>query len=112
MSHVTSPSPIVRRLGLAFLVPLLCAAGISRAQDAIRPSLAGEAAAEARRQSIDKIPSNLQLGPIKFRFSATMGVEYNDNINLAEDSSAFFLSPTGPILITTKAQSDVILRPQ
>ena len=112
MSHVTSPSPIVRRLGLAFLVPLLCAAGISRAQDAIRPSLAGEAAAEARRQSIDKIPYNLQLGPIKFRFSATMGIEYNDNINLAEDSSAFFLSPTGPILVTTSAQSDIILRPQ
>ena len=57
------------------------------AQDAIRPSLAGEAAAEARRQSIDKIPYNLQLGPIKFRFSATMGVEYNDNINLAEDGT-------------------------
>ena len=112
MSHATSLSPFARRLGLAVLVPLLCAAGISRAQDAIRPSLAGEAAAEARRQSIDKIPYNLQLGPIKFRFSATMGIEYNDNINLAEDSSAFFLSPTGPILITTKPQSDVILRPQ
>jgi hypothetical protein len=112
MSHATSPSPFARRLGLAVLVPLLCAAGISRGQDAIRPSLAGEAAAEARRQSIDKIPYNLQLGPIKFRFSATMGVEYNDNINLAEDSSAFFPSPTGPILITTKPQDDIILRPQ
>jgi hypothetical protein len=112
MSHVTSPSPIARRLALAVLVPLLCAAGILRAQDAIRPSLAGEAAAEARRQSIDKIPYNLQVGPIKFRFSATMGIEYNDNINLAEDGSAVFLSPTGPIRITTEAQSDVILRPQ
>ena len=46
-----------------------------QAQDAIRPSLAGETAAEARRQSIDRIPYNLQLGPIKFRFSATVGVE-------------------------------------
>jgi hypothetical protein len=112
MSHAISPSPFARRLGLAVLIPLLCAAGISRAQDAIRPSLAGEAAAESRRQAIDKIPYNLQLGPIKFRFSATMGIEYNDNINLAEDSSAFFLSSTGPILITTKPQSDFILRPQ
>jgi hypothetical protein len=112
MSHAISPSPFARRLGLAVLIPLLCAAGISRAQDAIRPSLAGEAAAESRRQAIDKIPYNLQLGPIKFRFSATMGIEYNDNINLAEDSSAFFLSPTGPILITTRPQSDFILRPQ
>ncbi len=83
-----------------------------RAQDAIRPSLAGEAAAEARRQQIDKIPYNLQIGPIKFRFSATMGVEYNDNINLAEDDSAVFFSPTGPILVTTSPQEDIILRPQ
>lgn len=112
MSHVISPSPFARRLALAILMSLLGAAGIARAQDAIRPSLAGEAAAEARRQSIDKIPYNLQVGPIKFRFSATMGIEYNDNINLAEDGSAFFLSPTGPILITTKPQEDIILRPQ
>jgi hypothetical protein len=91
---------------------LLCVAPIARAQDAIRPSLAGESAAEARRQSIDKIPYNLQLGPIKFRFSATMGFEYNDNINLAEDASAFLPSPTGPVLVTTQKQSDFILRPQ
>jgi hypothetical protein len=41
-----------------------------------------------------------------------MGFEYNDNINLAEDGSAVFFSPTGPILITTSPQSDFILRPQ
>ncbi|MEY2493389.1 MAG: hypothetical protein QOH24_2340, partial [Verrucomicrobiota bacterium] len=112
MSQATPLSSFARRVGLAVLVSLLFAATMIRAQDAIRPSLAGEAAAEARRQSIDKIPYNLQLGPIKFRFSATMGIEYNDNVNLAEDSSAFFLSPTGPILVTTKPQSDFILRPQ
>src|ERR1700704_559536 len=112
MSHATSPSPFARRFGFAVLVSLLFAAGISRAQDAIRPSLAGEQAAEARRQSIDKIPYNLQLGPMKFRFSATMGFEYNDNVNLAEDGSAVFLSPTGPVVLTTSPQSDFILRPQ
>src|ERR1700748_2215654 len=112
MSHATYPSPFARRLAIALLLPLLCAGGIVRAQDAIRPSLAGEAAAEARRQSIDQIPYNLEVGPIKFRFSATMGVEYNDNINLAEDGSHTFFSPTGPITITTHAQEDVILHPQ
>jgi hypothetical protein len=112
MSHAISPSPVARRLCLALLLPLLCAAGIVRAQDAIRPSLAGEAAAEARRQSIDKIPYNLQVGPIKFRFSATMGIEYNDNINLAEDGSFTFQTIAGPIVITTEPQSDIILRPQ
>jgi hypothetical protein len=112
MSHAIFPSPFARRLVLTLVVPLLFSGAILRAQDAIRPSLAGEAAAEARRQSIDKIPYNLQVGPIKFRFSATLGVEYNDNVNLAEDGSAVFLSPTGPILVTTSPQEDVILRPQ
>jgi hypothetical protein len=103
MSHATSPSPFVR---------LLFTAGMLRAQDAVRPSLAGEAAAEARRQSIDKIPYNLQMGPVKFRFSATMGIEYNDNINLAEDGSFTFPSPSGPITVTTEAQDSIILHPQ
>ena len=112
MSHAILPSPLARRLALALFVPLLFAAGMLRAQDAIRPSLAGEAAAEARRQSIDKIPYNLQVGPIKFRFSATIGVEYNDNINLAEDDSFTFPSVSGPIFVRTEPQSDFILRPQ
>lgn len=112
MSHVTPLFSLARRLSLAALVAVLASAPITRAQDAIRPSLAGEAAAEARRQAIDKIPYNLQLGPIKFRFSATMGFEYNDNVNLAEDGSIIALTPTGPITLTTESQSDWILRPQ
>ena len=108
----TSPALLAGRIALALLVSLPGAASITQAQDAIRPSLAGESAAEARRQSIDRIPYNLQLGPIKFRFSATVGVEYNDNINLAEDDSFVFLTPTGPVVVTTESQSDFILRPQ
>src|SRR3954465_11345244 len=109
MSHAPSPIPIVHRLGLAVIAASLFAVVTAQAQDAIRPSLAGEAAAEARRQSIDKIPYNLQVGPIKFRFSATMGFEYNDNINLAEDGSYTFPSLTGvAIPVRTEAQSDVI----
>src|SRR5436190_9700134 len=111
MSHATSPSPFARRLAIALFLPVFLAGGILRAQDAIRPSLAGEAAAEARRQSIDKIPYNLEVGPIKFRFSATMGIEYNDNVNLAEDGSFTFPSPTGPITVRTQSQEDIILRP-
>jgi hypothetical protein len=87
---------LVRRFGLVCLLLLLCAAPIARAQDAVRPSLAGEAASEARRQDIERIPYNLLLGPVRFRFSATVGVEYNDNINLAE----------------VNEQDDVIIRPQ
>jgi len=115
MSHAKSSSPLVRRLAISIFVPLICLGGIVRAQDAIRPSLAGEAAAEARRQSIDKLPYNLEVGPIKFRFSATMGIEYNDNINLSQDDSFTFPNTTPglpPITITTRKQEDVILHPQ
>lgn len=84
-----------RRIGFAFLFALILTALSLQAQDAVRPSLAGEAAAEARRQTLDQIPYNLLAGPIRFRFSATQGVEFNDNINLSENDE----------------QSDVILRP-
>jgi hypothetical protein len=91
-----SPGFLMKRFTLIFLLTLLCAPAIVRPQDAVRPSLAGEAAAEARRQDIERIPYNLLVGPIRFRFSATLGVEYNDNINLAE----------------VNEQDDVIIRPQ
>jgi opacity protein-like surface antigen len=112
MSHAYSPSLVARRLTLALLILLGFSSGIVRAQDAVRPSLAGEAAAEARRQQIDKIPYNLQLGPMKFRLSATLGIEYNDNINLAEDGSYLFPSVPTPILIKTEPQGSVIIHPQ
>ncbi len=85
-----------RRVIFAFFASFFCVASVVHAQDAVRPSLAGEAASEARRQDIDRIPYNLLVGPVRFRFSATMGVEYNDNINLSE----------------VNEQDDVILRPQ
>lgn len=97
------------RLVLAALV--LFSAQLVRGQDAVRPSLAGEEAAEARRQSIDKIPYNLELGPMKLRFSATLGFEYNDNVNLSEDATAVVQSPFGPVTLTTEQQSDFIIQP-
>ena len=93
LAHVNRPSKCI---ALVFFLPLLCAASIARSQDVVRPSLAGEASAEARRQDIEHIPYNLLMGPIRFRVSATLGVEYNDNINLAE----------------VNTQEDVIIRPQ
>src|SRR5262245_11043257 len=88
-----------------FFLLLLCIASTVSAQDAVRPSLAGEETAEARRQSFDKIPYNLQLGPMKLRFNATLGFEYNDNVNLSEDASATIPSPFGPVLVKTEKQS-------
>lgn len=99
---------------LALGAPLIvCTAATTlRAQEAIRPSLAGEAASEARRQTLDKIPYNLMLGPIRFRLSATAGIEYNDNINLAPDRTELLLGPLGPVPVRINAQDDFIFRPQ
>lgn len=95
------------KTGLILIALLLPLASISRAQDAVRPSLAGEAASEARRQSIDRIPYNLMMGPVRFRFSATAGIEYNDNVNLAEHGPRAFEFQNVPL-----PQEDFIFRPQ
>jgi Putative beta-barrel porin 2 len=84
------------RLGLPGFCLVLAGSFSLRAQDAVRPSLAGEEAAEARQQDIEHIPYNLMTGPIRYRVSATFGVEYNDNINLSENN----------------AESDFIVHPQ
>ncbi len=86
----------ILRTALMLILPLFFLIPSLRAQDAVRPSLAGEAAAEARRQSVEQIPYNLLAGPVRFLFSITTGIEYNDNINLSQ----------------TDEQSDVIIRPQ
>lgn len=91
-----SSGRILKQLAL-LIVPLLVAAPFARSQDAVRPSLAGEAAAEARQQDVERIPYNLLVGPVRFRFSATVGVEYNDNINLSQHD---------------EREDDIIFRPQ
>jgi putative beta-barrel porin BBP2 len=97
MSKESSPrNHLLLRMALSALSVLLLLAPAGRAQEAVRPSLAGEAAAEARRQSPEQIPYNLLAGPVRFLFSITTGIEYNDNINLAENNK----------------QEDVIIRPQ
>jgi hypothetical protein len=78
--------PWANRLGFALLLCPLLGTPRALAQDAVRPSLAGEEAAEARRQDIEHIPYNLMTGAIKYRISATLGFEYNDNINLSENN--------------------------
>ncbi|MBA2622704.1 MAG: outer membrane beta-barrel protein [Chthoniobacterales bacterium] len=77
----------LRKIAAALLFVLLFGTTAVRGQDTVRPSLAGEAAAEARRQTLDRIPYNLLVGPVRFRFSSTMGLEYNDNINIAEEDT-------------------------
>jgi hypothetical protein len=64
-------------------------------QESIRASLAGDAAAFARRPVISNTGYNLQLGPVLARLSASLGLEFNDNITLSEQNR----------------ESDLIVRP-
>jgi hypothetical protein len=94
-----------------FVALLFCAASGLVAQDAIRPSLAGEESSEARKQDVSRIPYNLMLGPIRFRVSATVGVEYNDNINLSDEGTVVVQTITGPVVEHVKKEDDVIVTP-
>ena len=87
MSHRAAPFRRNLFVKSALLILGMVCAGISgqvQAQDAIRPSLAGQDAYNARQEDVSRIPYNLLLGPVRFRVGATVGVEYNDNINYAE----------------------------
>ena len=53
-------------------------------QEALRESLAGAKAAEARELAIENQPYNIKAGPVSLLFDASLGIELNDNINLAE----------------------------
>src|SRR5437763_6717387 len=95
-----------------FVMSILTTASLF-AQDAVRPSLAGQAASDARQQDVSRIPYNLILGPVRFRVGASVGVEYNDNINYSDDGTAVIPNPTGPgsVTISAHAQDDVIVTP-
>src|SRR5436853_1730173 len=96
-----------------FAMSMLIGIGGVFAQDAIRPSLAGQAASDARQQDVSRIPYNLLLGPVRFRVGASVGVEYNDNVNYSDDGTFVIPNPTGPGTITISAspQDDVIVTP-
>jgi Putative beta-barrel porin 2 len=95
-SHFLGTGRSSLRLGSLCFCLVLAGAFPLRAQDAVRPSLAGEQAADARHQDIEHIPYNLITGPIKYRVGVTLGLEYNDNINLSENNP----------------ESDLIIHPQ
>ncbi len=57
-------------------------------QEAIRSSLAGEAAAEARRYARETAGYyNLNLGPTFWRFEAGLGLEHNSNVRYQSDAT-------------------------
>jgi hypothetical protein len=108
-----SQFPALKRIGILSLLLIAATPAMVRGQDAIRPSLAGEQSAEARRQDVDRLPYNLLLGPVRFRVGVTLGVEYNDNINLSDDATEIIRIPgSGKFAVTNRPEDDVIIRPQ
>jgi len=83
---------VVSILALACLAPAW-----ARAQESIRPSGTGAAAAAARQQENDtQHPYNIKAGPVSVNVTGSLSIEANDNINLAEKGR----------------ESDLILRPE
>src|SRR5436305_4173280 len=84
-----------KSITLLFVMSMLVGTGGVFAQDAIRPSLAGQAASEARQQDVSRIPYNLLLGPVRFRVGASVSGEYNDNVTYAEtnEQDDFIVTP-------------------
>ncbi|PYK96003.1 MAG: hypothetical protein DME19_21210 [Verrucomicrobia bacterium] len=78
------------------IVSLCLGATAGVAQEALRESLAGEKAAAARKQAIEREAYNLQAGPVRFSFGAALGVELTDNVRYAQ----------------TDAEGDVVLEPR
>ncbi len=74
---------------------MLLVAGLAPAQDALRSSMAGDAAAEAQRKQMANQSYTFKVDDFKVLVTPSMEMDYNDNINLAK----------------TGVQSDYILRP-
>lgn len=68
-------------IALALLLPPL-----APAQEALRASIAGQDAAEARKRALANQRFNLKLGPVSLRFSGNLSTEATDNIRSVEDN--------------------------
>ncbi len=78
--------PLVVRAALFVLLAPPIATSTALAQEAVRMSMAGAQAAQAR-QDAASTPGyyNLQVGPTFWRFGAALGLGYNDNITLVQN---------------------------
>ena len=74
---------------------LILASCCSRAQEALRNSLAGDAAAFQRNQQMAQ-PYTIKSGDFKLLIAPSVGLDWNDNVYLARDNAEddFILSPT------------------
>jgi hypothetical protein len=72
---------------------LLWLAPAAPSQEALRLSLAGAEAAEARHKAASTVGYyNIKLGPTGWRFGSALGLQYTDNVNLGSTGSQSDLS--------------------
>jgi len=75
---------------------LVCLAGFAApalGQEALRLSLSGDLAAESRQQAQNTIGYyNLLTGPVAWRFSSGLEMEYNSNVGLGQNGESDFIS--------------------
>jgi hypothetical protein len=85
------------------LLALLLAAPLAWGQQLEQPlrhSMAGEAAAQARRLQQGDAPYTIKSGDLKVLASSSMGMEWNDNVNTSKTNAmaAWVLKPHGGLL--------------
>lgn len=75
---------------------LLLAAGLASAQESLRNSLAGDAAAEAARQQVASQGYTYKSGDFRLLVAPSVGMDWNDNVNLVKTNalSDFILEPS------------------
>jgi len=74
------------RLALGALLSLAWPPAKAQAQEAVRMSMAGEAAAQAHKSSMINIDSyTLRVGPTLWRAGAGLGLSYQDNITYVQN---------------------------
>lgn len=67
-------------------VGVALAAPMASAQEALRNSIAGEAAAQARRLQLEPLPYTIKSGDFRLLATPALDVDWNDNIRLAKDN--------------------------
>jgi len=83
-------------VGCGWLVALfVLAASPAPAQEALRNSLTGEAAAAARKIQVESLPYTFKYGDFKLLLTPSLDLDWNDNINIVKTNALqdFILSP-------------------
>jgi hypothetical protein len=87
--------PRYARLTPWLAASMLLAARLATAQEALRDSLAGGAAAEARKIQLESLPYTVKWDDFRLLVVPSLGLAWNDNINCSKTDTEqdFILSP-------------------